>query len=1230
MESTSAVSRGPALMGRPPRRQWRPWALLIVALALLPPAGAAGQSRGPDVVAGQVVGMGEPLKAAEVVIISSAGTIRTTVSDSFGHFRVMFPSSSHPYSVRVSALGFHPDSARLARAPGADGAWFVRVTLEASPIGLAGLDVEARRPTPTRSTIVPGSAPEGADERPAEGVVAGVAPEADGDVQSAAGNVPGVIATSAGLSILGLSADQTAVTLGGLAFSGGRLPAGLLLLTSVATAPYDPSRGGFSGGEVAVNVVPGGPFVSWATDVALVPGPLELSDISGGGRPTAARVALSGRGPLNVPGPYFYSGAIEARHTSTAPASLLDVDVPHVLGVPLDSAARFESLVRQLGIPAGRAGGRSTDELNLLAGIQFIPDESVVRGKQAGLTGYLDLTRERGSGVLPSALATTATDRSAGTGLLMGYFSTFLHAAMIETRAALTRQWSRVRPALDLPAGVLQLAPTGESDQAPTAFAFGGADGGATASDGSLAQATSRVTWYSFSGRHRFQLYGEARYETLSESASGRARGTFVYASLDDLARNQPSAYMRRVVSPQERAVQIDGALSLADSWKATDDLTVLFGARAEANRFLSAPAGNGPVRSAFGLDTHQFPDKWHVSPRFGFTWLSPAAKKSPSYFVVGPTVTYNRGPSGILRGGIGEFRNRLPLGLAVEAMRGTGLPAAGQPLECIGPAVPEAEWPTYVHGGAVAPDACAGGAPPIWTDATPQVLGFARGFVPPHSIRGSLGWEGQLRTLLYSVDAVYSRNLGQRSAVDLNLSAEPAFRLVEEAARPVFAPPAAILPATGAVAYEAARRLPGTGHVMEQRSDASSSTERLTVTLQPEWRQSRYFLRGSYVLSRVREEARGFDAGTAGDPRDMERAPGVFDARHRIQLDVGATYGRVDRSTRYTVSTFIMLQSGRPFTPMVRGDVNGDGFSDDRAFVFDPTRVGDGALATQLDRLLSSAPVRIRQCLRRQLGHVADRNSCRGPWTATANLRLDVRPVSGPLARAVFSLTLSNIPAALDRMLHPDRRAGWDAAAQVDNALYTVRGFDSRSQSFVYAANPHFGEVLAGSVPPLGGFRVSLATHVKLGASVPRQQIDRWGPKRKGEPLSVDSLRDIYTRRIPDPYLPLLLRAESLQLDSLQVARLRTARIAFLNTVYNLADPLARFLASSPRDTPQDSLLSRQTDFTNSAYALLWRQGGVVRDVLSAFQYHLAPLWLTTLFDRPSPPKEGDLVMSE
>src|SRR5207302_9270582 len=120
-----------------------------------------------------------------------------------------------------------------------------------------------------------------------------------------------------------------------------------------------------------------------------------------------------------------------------------------------------------------------------------------------------------------------------------------------------------------------------------------------------------------------------------------------------------------------------------------------------------------------------------------------------------------------------------------------------------------------------------------------------------------------------------------------------------------------------------------------------------------------------------------GFAApSTAVDPNAREWATRAFERRHSLLATV--TY---PVNSALEVTALGRLTSGVPFTPLVGSDINGDGARNDRAFVFDPATAPDPSVATAMSAVLATAPPAVRDCLRRQLGHVAGRNACTGPW---------------------------------------------------------------------------------------------------------------------------------------------------------------------------------------------------------------------------------------------------------
>src|SRR5439155_1505475 len=148
----------------------------------------------------------------------------------------------------------------------------------------------------------------------------------------------------------------------------------------------------------------------------------------------------------------------------------------------------------------------------------------------------------------------------------------------------------------------------------------------------------------------------------------------------------------------------------------------------------------------------------------------------------------------------------------------------------------------------------------------------------------------------------------------------------------------------------------------------------------------------GTYTVSVDASYARGRsqygfrDLNLVGTPRftlpDEANRP-VYVPADSIVSATGALSLQQSRvNPRYgQVIAIGRLTSGVPFTPLVGSDVNGDGARNDRALVFDPATTVDTAVANGMRALLATASPGVRTCLQSQVGRVAARNSCTGPW---------------------------------------------------------------------------------------------------------------------------------------------------------------------------------------------------------------------------------------------------------
>lgn len=218
--------------------------------------------------------------------------------------------------------------------------------------------------------------------------------------------------------------------------------------------------------------------------------------------------------------------------------------------------------------------------------------------------------------------------------------------------------------------------------------------------------------------------------------------------------------------------------------------------------------------------------------------------------------------------------------------------------------------------------------------------------------------------------------------------------------------------------------------------------------------------------------------AATAGDPNAVTWGATRYAPRHAIEITTSSTL-----RPGLTLSFIGSLRSGIPYTPRVTGDVNGDGLSNDLAFVFDPNMVHDATLADGMRAVMDRSPA--GSCLRRQRGHIAGFASCASAWThdVSAGVRFTPRRAQ----RFSVSLNASNMLAALDQALHGRSGVkGWGDAPLIDDRLLRVRGFDPTQRAFRYEVNPNFGGPLRDVVSS-APFALQLRVRMSIGGDPAR-----------------------------------------------------------------------------------------------------------------------------------------------
>ena len=1160
-----------------------------------------------DVIRGRVTtDSGKAIKDAEVAVTMAPDRVsQTAKTDSAGRYELIFERGTGDYLVHVASLGRDAFRKRVTRT-GSDSVFTVDAVLKPTVQQLPTVTVQAPRTRIPRETGGGIPNPVGAKEEVGGGGVSSiVSPDQRGNLDALAGAVPGISAVAGGgVSVLGLPPAQNGATLNGLAFDAGSVPRAARTQAVIASSTYDPSRGGFSGAQTQVTLSPGDININRRAMFTLDSPAMQASDpvATGAGQQyTTLDLNLGASGATNMDRWVYNTGAELKRQTSNV-TSVLDAD-PDVLthaGVARDSVTRLLSALTALGIPSSSHGvpdNRTTDVVSFMGRLDrpfFDYNAYTPLNTTWGVTSFVTRTHTGALNFSPTSTPAHGGETNDLAGGVQGVYSAYFGTKqdqLNDTKLGVSVHRLTTTPYVALPDGRVLVSSSLATTQ-------GGVASLAFAGNAALDAARTTVTWegtnetyfyWRGSTAHKGKLYADTRLDGYSIENAFNHLGSYSYNSLADLQANRPASFTRTLTSPTRTGGEWSGALSLGDNWVRSPHFSMIYGARLEGNAFTSAPQNNPEIERLFGASNSHAPDSWHVSPRMGFNWYYTSAR--PTFGIgMNQAGTFYSVPKGVIRGGIGEFRQILDPTLLADAGVATGLPGSTTRLACFGPAVPLPDWHSFATDESSIPTQCIGAnTGPTFSDASPNVQLFDRRYQPARSWRGNLSYASSVGSVMYVIDGTYALHLNQPSITDLNFAGVPRLTLADDGGRSVFVPASSIVASSGVVAPAAARTTQQFGQVMSRTSDLRGRAGQASFRLRP---SAAFFGRwdATYTYTNARMQARGFDGSTFGDPRAVEWARADYAPTHEIALQ--AYY--LNRWFGVTLSG--KVSSGLPFTPMVASDVNGDGLANDRAFIVDPAKTADASLASGMRSLLATTSTRSRDCLLAQLGSAASRNSCEGPWTAALNASASpgytiMRKLPFASHYPQVSLFIANPLGGLDQLLHGDNLKGWGTPAFPDRVLYYVRGFDSTTRSYRYEVNPRFGNTRPSATTFRTPFRVTLDVSMSFGPSYDEQQMDRMLRNgRNGNPgPKLDSAAIVrrYCGNLPDWYSEILRQADSLLLTREQSDGLTAARTAYLGRVREHWGRLAGFVAKTPERYDLKELVKAQSDATDAAWDL-------------------------------------------
>lgn len=1189
---------------------------LVALLGTVAPLRAQGDA---DIIRGRVVGPDKkPVENVTVTATSLVNqTSRTAKTNKDGRFSIIFNGGGGDYMMSYTGIGFQPMRFEVKREVDED-ILVADATMGKSAVTLDAVQVNAGREKPDRNgnQLDAGSREQSLNN-------ANIPIDILGDLSAMAATLPGITLIpgadggASGFSVLGLGADQNNITLNGLNFGSTDLPRDATTQTRVTTSSFDPSRGGFSGGQIALRTASGTNYTVRSLHQTVDAPTLQYTDAVGralGQRFTNLQLSGNLSGPISFD-KAFYAFSWQLGRRASNISDLLDTD-PLALervGVSADSVARLLNLLSAYNIPVATSAIPSqklTQNGSFLSSFDFAP---------SGGHTYNITASGRWNGQDATNLTTTAVPvhggqtRSYGGALQAKHSSYFFENFLDATSFAVQDNVTSGDPYIELPSATVRVNSAFPDGTAGVSnLQFGGNTGLPRNSNTFTSELQNELSWISLDNKHRYKFGVDFRYNRYSQDNTTNRYGTFVYNSLSDFENGIPASFSRRLQVNRRLGDDLGASAWLGDAYRRTQRLQITYGVRVDASHFQGSPQFNAVVDSVFGSRNDAVPRGVYFSPRLGFSWTYGTNPQ------IGGFEGAARGSRGNISGGIGQFQNLPNSTLIAGAVDQTGLPSAAQQLTCVGTAVPVADWSNYLSSTGTIPTTCADNTT-SFTSTVPNVQLFAPYYVPQRSWRANLNWNAPILNNRFRLTSgvTYSLNLHQQSQIDLNFNQTPRFTLTGEGNRPVYVSQTSIFPSTGAIVSRDARISQNFAQVTDFVSDMQSHSSQVSLGIAPVAFNSSFQWSVTYVYQRVTDETRGFAGGnTAGNPLLTQWARSNGDWHNQITYNLGYTFHQA-----VSVTAFGRFQSGNPFTPMVSGDLNGDGYNNDRAFIYNPTSTADTTLAAGMRSLLANGPSSVRDCLRKQLGTVAGRNSCEGPWTTSLSLRIALVSQALKLPdRATISLGIANPLTGIDALVHGSNNLhGWGAPAATDQNLLFIRGYDQTAQRYVYDVNPRFGSNRQASALNLAPMQFTLDVRLDVGPERERQDLFlrlRTGRGGKGNKLSEQQLKQQYIRSYPNPFEQMLRQADSLKLSD-DVAD----SIAILNKTYGKAidslwTPVAKYLAGLPEKYDLGDAYDRVRATENRSIDLMAIYGPAAKNLLTDEQIRKLPPFIALFLD--------------
>ncbi|MCR4339059.1 MAG: carboxypeptidase regulatory-like domain-containing protein [Gemmatimonadaceae bacterium] len=553
-------------------------------------------------------------------------------------------------------------------------------------------------------------------------------------------------------------------------------------------------------------------------------------------------------------------------------------------------------------------------------------------------------------------------------------------------------------------------------------------------------------------GSHRITFGTQNQFHKFRNLFAQSTFGVWHFDGMDSLRAGLPDSYIIGVPLQPDGAGGVeaggDGAvrfksaiysLYAQDEWAVTPTLNMTFGLRADVPVFKDKPPTNPAVLESYGFNTADVPSgnlQW--SPRVGFNWD-----------LTGDAVNQ-------LRGGVGLFTGRPAYVWLSNMFQNSGMGAVAL-LTCNGAPTGQTAVrrpPAFTNANIANPPTLCGGGQTAALGGEINVIDPDLKY--PQNLRATIGYDRRMfGNWVTTLEGMYTRGVNGLFYENFALAGPQGVNL------------------EGRTVYGLTPGIPvlkpgGRSQIYAVSNQSKDWAYSLTGGI-----QRRYFnnFEGTLFYTYTRAyDVMSFTSSTSfsqlryGRPwgenlREKVATRSTFEQRNRIVATAMYTL-----RTKTDIGVTYFGESGSPYTYIVSGDMNADGFTEnDPVYVpnvaaelnFVQATISGVPYSPAQQRAAFDAYVESEPCLRDNRGKILPRNECTAPFTNSVNVKLRQSFRTMRLQHVTLELDIFNFLNLLNEDWGLQRSPGTSPITLLSANSYT--GGNAVTGRPSYTFNPRF-----------------------------------------------------------------------------------------------------------------------------------------------------------------------------